>query len=63
MAEINALMMIAQEENANAQSRVNIAVTIQSRADVALDTLKIQFLIHHGNLFHGPHSPQYIYKR
>ena len=52
MAEVNALMIMAQEESAAAQSKIDTAVTTQNQADVALDTLKIHFSIHHSNPFH-----------
>ena len=41
MAKINTLTMVAQDENAAAQSRINSAVTTQEQADVLLDTLQI----------------------
>ena len=62
MTEINTLMKIAQKESAAAQSKIDTSVTTQNQADVALDTLKIHFSIHHGNHFHRPQSSLHIYK-
>lgn len=62
MAEVNELMKIAQKKTTAAERHFDTAVIYERRADVALGTLKIHLSIHHGNPFHTPHSPQYIYK-
>ena len=46
--EINTLMKTAQKEGAAAQSEIDTSVTTKHQADVALDTLKTHFSIHHG---------------